>query len=78
MKIMKSKMLAIKYQVKLKPDQVIFNQTVLKQIIETITFYGRQVLSLCSNRDDPQFYNSSLLGFSGVIVGVDSFSCCLR
>ena len=31
-------MLAIKDQVKLKPDQVIFNQIVLKSIIETITF----------------------------------------
>ena len=31
-------MLAIKDQVKLKPDQVIFNQTVFKPIIETIIF----------------------------------------
>ena len=35
MKIMKGKMLAIKDQVKLKPDQVIFNQT---WIFETIIF----------------------------------------
>ena len=38
MKIMKGKMLAITDQVRLKPDQVIFNQTVLKSIIETIIF----------------------------------------
>ena len=33
MKIMKGKMLAIKNQVQLRPDQVVFNQTVLKSII---------------------------------------------
>ena len=33
MKIMKRKMSAVKDQVKLKPDQIIFNQTVLKSII---------------------------------------------
>ena len=51
MKIMKGKMLAIKYQVKLKPDEVIFNQTVLKPIIETTIFCGRQALSLHGHRD---------------------------
>ena len=55
MKIMKGKMLAIKDQVQLKPDQVIFNQTVLKSIIETIIFCGR--------------HNSSLLEFTSVNVG---------
>ena len=45
-------MLAIKDQANLKPDQVIFNQTVLKSIIETIIFCGRQALSLRSLRDD--------------------------
>ena len=69
MKIMKGKMLAIKYQVKLKPDQVIFNQAVLKSIIETVIFCGRQALSLRAHRDDPQFYNSSLLEFPSVNVG---------
>ena len=34
-------MLAIKDQVRLRPDQVIFNQTVLKSISETIIFCGR-------------------------------------
>ena len=38
-KIFEGKMLAIKGQVKLKPDQVIFNQTVLKWIFETIIFF---------------------------------------
>ena len=33
MKIMKRKMSAVKDQVKLKPDQTIFNETVLKSII---------------------------------------------
>ena len=69
MKIMKGKMLAVKDQVQLKPDQVIFNQTDLKTIIEAITFYGRQALSLRGHRDDPQFYNSSLLEFTSVNVG---------
>ena len=35
-------MVTIKDQVQLKPDQVIFNQTVLKSIIETIIFCGHQ------------------------------------
>ena len=38
MKILKGKMLAIRDQVMLKPDQVIFNETVLESIIETIIF----------------------------------------
>ena len=62
-------MLAIKDQVKLKPDQVIFNQAVLKSIIETIIFCGRQALSLCGHRGDRQFYNSLLLEFPSVNVG---------
>ena len=66
MKIMKGKMLAIKDQVKLKPHQVIFNQT---WIFETIIFYGRQALSLRGHRDDSQFYYSSLLEFTSVNVG---------
>ena len=66
---MKSKMLAIKEQIKLKPDEVIFNQTVLKSVIETITFCGREALSLSGHRDHPQFYNSSLLEFTSVNVG---------
>ena len=66
MKIMKGKMLAIKDQVKLKPHQVIFNQT---WIFETIIFYGRQALSLRGHRDHSQFYNSSLLEFTSVNVG---------
>ena len=68
MKIMKGKMLAIKDQVKLKLDQVIFNQAVLKSTIETIIFCGCQAPSLCGHRDDPQFYNSSLLEFPSVNV----------
>ena len=67
MKIMKGKMLAIKDQVKIKPGQVIFSQTVLKSIIETIIFCGRQALSL--RGDDPQFHNSSLLEFPTVTAG---------
>ena len=43
-KIMKGQMLAIKDQANLKPDQVIFNQTVLKSIIETIIFCGHLAL----------------------------------
>ena len=62
-------MLAIKYQVKLRPDQVIFNQAILKSIIETVIFCGGQALSLRAHRDDPQFYNSSLLEFPSVNVG---------
>ena len=69
MKIMKGKMLAIKDQVKLKPDQVIFNQAVLKSITETIIFCGHQALSLRGQSDDPQFYNSSLLEFPCENVG---------
>ena len=46
MKIMKSRISAIKEQVKLKLDQLIFNQIVLKSIIETIIFCGCQTLSL--------------------------------
>ena len=61
MKIMRGKQLAVKDQVKLKHDQVIFNQTVLKSIIGTIIFCGRETLSLGCPREDPQFYNSSLL-----------------
>ena len=61
MKIMKGKMLAVKDQVKLKPDQLIFNQTVLKSIIGTIIFCGRQALSVRCPREHPQFYNSSFL-----------------
>ena len=57
-------MLAIKDQVKLKHDQVIFNQTVLKSIIKTIILCGCQALFLRGRRDDPQFYNSSLLEFT--------------
>ena len=38
MKTIRGKILAIKDQVKLKPDQVIFNQTVFKPIIEAIIF----------------------------------------
>ena len=42
-------------QNQVKPDQVkvIFNQTVLKSIIETIIFCGHQALSWCGLRDDP-------------------------
>ena len=47
----------------------IFNQTVLKSIIEKIIFCGRQALSLRGLRDDPQFYNSSLLELPSVNVG---------
>ena len=82
MKILKGKMLAIKDQVKLKPYQVIFKQTVLKSIIETIIFCGRQAFSLRGHRDDPQFYNSSLSEFPSVNIGnffrIDSFSSCSR
>ena len=48
-------MLAIKDQVKLKHDQVIF---------KTIIFCGRQALFLRGHRDDPQFYNSPFLEFT--------------
>ena len=47
----------------------IFNQAVLKSIIKTIIFCGRQALSLRGLRDDPQFYNSSLLELPSVNVG---------
>ena len=46
MKIMKSRISAIKEQVKLKLDQLIFNQIVLKSVIETIIFCGCKTLSL--------------------------------
>ena len=46
MKIMKGRILAIKEQVKLKLDQLIFNQIVLKSVIETIIFCGCKTLSL--------------------------------
>ena len=68
-KIMKSKMLAIKEQIKLKPDEVIFNQSVLKSIIETITFCGREALSLRGHSDHPRFYKSTLLEFTSANVG---------
>ena len=41
----------------------------MKSIIEIIIFCGSQVLSLCGHRDDPQFYNCSLLEFTSVNVG---------
>ena len=41
----------------------------MKLIIETIIFCGRQALSLRGLRDDPQFYNSSLLELPSVNVG---------
>ena len=69
MKILKGKILAIKDQVMLKPDQVIFNETVLESIIKTVIIWGRQALSLLGHRDDPLFYNSSLLEFTSVNVG---------
>ena len=69
MKTMNGKKLTIKDQVKLKSDQVIFNETVLKSIIETIIFYGCQALSLRGHRNDLQFYNNSLLEFTSVNVG---------
>ena len=50
--------------------EVLFNQTVLKSIIETIILCGRQALSLRGLRDDPQFYNSSLLELPSVKVGI--------
>ena len=62
-------MLAIKDRVKLKPDQSMFNQTVLRSIIETIIFCGRKALCLRGHRDDPHFHNSSLLDFTSVNVG---------
>ena len=76
MKILKGKILAIKDQVKFKPDQGISNQTVLKSVIETIIFCGRQALSLHGYKDDPQFYNSSLLEFPSVNVSL--FVCELQ
>ena len=69
MKTKNVKMSAIKDQVKHKLDQVIFNQTVLKSIIETTIFCGRQALTLRGHRDDPQFYDSSLLELTSVNVG---------
>ena len=71
-KIMKGRMLAIKDKVKLKPHQVIFNQI---RIFETIIFCGRQALSLRGHRDDSQFYNSSLLEFTSVNVGIFFENC---
>ena len=50
--------------------EVIFNQTVLKSVIETIIFCGCQALSLRCHRDDPQFDNSSLLEFPSVNVEI--------
>ena len=41
----------------------------MKLIIETIIFCGRQALSLRGLRDNPQFYNSSLLELPSVNVG---------
>ena len=69
MKILKGKILAIKDQVMLKPDQVIFNETVLESIIETIIIWGCQALSLRGQIDDPLLYYSSLLEFTSVNVG---------
>ena len=46
MKIMKGAILAIEDQVRLKPDQLTFNQFILKLIIETIIFCGCQTRSL--------------------------------
>ena len=69
MKVLKGEMLAIKDQVKFKLDQVIFNQSALKSIIQKNIFCGRQALSLHGHRVDPQFYYSSLLEFTNVIVG---------
>ena len=68
LKIIKGKMLPIKDQGRIKSDQGIFNQTILKSIIETIIFRGRQALSLRGHRDNPQFYNSSSLEFTSVNV----------
>ena len=72
MKIMKGKMLAIKDQVKLKSHQVILKQI---WIFETIIFFGCQALSLLGHRDDSQFYNSSLLEFTSVNVGIFFENC---
>ena len=47
---------------------MIFNQTILKSVIETITFCGRQAISWSGHRDDPQFYNRSLLEVTSVNV----------
>ena len=41
----------------------------MKSIIETIIFCGGQALYLHGLRDDPQFYNSSLLELPSVNVG---------
>ena len=68
-KYWRGKMLAIRDQVMLKLDQVIFNETVLESIIETIIFWGHQELSLHGQRDDPLLYNNSLLEFTSVNVG---------
>ena len=64
MKIMKCK---IKDQVKLKPDQVTFNQTVLKSVIETIILCRCHALRV--HRYDPQFSNNPLFEFISVNVG---------
>ena len=45
-KIMKGAILGIEDQVRLKPDQLTFNQFILKLIIETIIFCGCQTRSL--------------------------------
>ena len=50
----------------------------MKSIIETIIFCGRQALSLRGLRDDPQFYNSSLLEFPSVNVGNFLELICFR
>ena len=63
MKIMKCK---IKGQVKLKPDQVTFNQTVLKSVIETIILCRCHALRV--HRYDPQFSNNPLFEFISVNV----------
>ena len=70
MKIIKRKISAVKDQVKLKPDQITFNQTVLKSIIYWNNYFLRAPNTFFTcHRDDPQFYNSSLLEFSCINVG---------
>ena len=68
MERMKGKILGVDDQLRLKPEKTIFNQKVLKSIIETIVFCGRQGLSLRGHRDDPQYFGSSLLNFTDVNI----------
>ena len=65
MKIMKGKMLVIKDQVKLKPDQIIFNE-----LLEQLFFVGAKHFLYVVTEMIHSFNNSSLLEFPSVNVDI--------